>query len=76
MKLSVSLSDDDVSTLDAYVARIGLPSRSAGVQRAIQMLRHPDLEKDYAEAWGEWDAGEDSESWDNVIGDGLADAPR
>lgn len=76
MKLSVSLSDEDVATLDAYVKRAGLTSRSAGLQRAVQLLRHPDLEEDYAQAWAEWSAGECSAAWENTVGDGVSDAAR
>ena len=76
MKLSVSLSDDDVAVLDAYVKRVGLPSRSAGVQRAVQMLRWPTLEEDYAEAWQQWSADDDSEAWESSVGDGVSDAAR
>jgi hypothetical protein len=76
MKLSVSLSDEDVAALDAYVKRAGLPSRSAGLQRAVQMLRHPDLEDDYAEAWAEWSADECSATWESTVGDGVTDAAR
>ena len=45
---------DDVAVLDDYIKRAGLPSRSAGIQRAVQMLRYPALENDYAGAWAEW----------------------
>lgn len=45
MKLSIILSDEDVVVLDDYVERAGLASRSAGVQAAVQMLRHPRLEE-------------------------------
>ena len=76
MKLSVSLSDEDVAALDAYVKRAGLPSRSAGLQRAVQMLRHPDLEDDYAEAWAQWSADECSAAWESTVGDGVTDAAR
>jgi hypothetical protein len=77
MKLSVSLSDEDVAALDAYVKRTGLPSRSAGLQRAVQMLRHPDLENDYAEAWAQWSADEHSDTaWESAVGDGVTDAAR
>ncbi|MDX6226881.1 MAG: hypothetical protein QOI76_271 [Frankiales bacterium] len=71
MKLSVSLSDDDVALLDAYARAAGLPSRSAALQHAIRLLRRPDLEQDYASAWDEWDAV-DRGAWENVTGDGLA----
>lgn len=76
MKLSVSLSDDDVAVLDAYVKRTGLPSRSAGLQRAVQMLRYPDLEDDYAEAWAQWSTEGSSSAWENTTGDGVTDAAR
>jgi Arc/MetJ-type ribon-helix-helix transcriptional regulator len=76
MKLSVSLSDDDVEVLDTYVERAGLPSRSAGVQRAIRMLRYPALEDDYDEAWAEWSTADEVDAWENVTGDGLGDAAR
>ncbi len=76
MKLSVSLSEDDVSVLDAYVQTAGLPSRSAAVQRAIRMLRYPTLEQDYLDAWTEWSESEDEPAWDGACGDGLTHAAR
>jgi hypothetical protein len=76
MKLSVSLSDEEVAVLDEYVERIGLPSRSAGLQRAIRMLRYPSLEDDYDKAWVEWSAAGEEEVWEQTVGDGLRDAPR
>ena len=76
MKLSVSLSDDDIAVLDAYVKRTGLQSRSAGLQRAVQMLRYPELEDNYAEAWAQWSADEDAAAWDSAVGDGVSDAAR
>jgi pimeloyl-ACP methyl ester carboxylesterase len=45
MRLSVSLCSEDIAVLDACVKRTGLPSRSAGFQRAVHMLRYPTLEK-------------------------------
>lgn len=75
MKLSVSLSDDDVATLDDYVNKTGLTSRSAGLQRAVQMLRYPNLEEDYAEAWGQW-SGDGQQAWDETVGDGVTNAAR
>jgi hypothetical protein len=76
MKLSVSLSDEDIAVLDAYIRRTGLPSRSAGLQRAVQMLRYPELEEGYAEAWAQWSANEDAGLWESTVGDGLSDAAR
>jgi Arc/MetJ-type ribon-helix-helix transcriptional regulator len=76
MKLSVSLSDEDVAVLDAYVERAGLPSRSAGLQRAIRMLRYPTLEDDYGNAWVEWSAAAEEDVWETATADGLGDAAR
>jgi len=76
MKLSVSLSDSDVAVLDDYVRTAGLPSRSAAVQRAVRLLRYPDLEKNYEQAWDEWAASGDSAVWELTVADGLDDAPR
>ncbi|WP_066581598.1 ribbon-helix-helix domain-containing protein [Cellulomonas timonensis] len=76
MKLSVSLPDEDVAVLDEYARATGLPSRSAAVRRAVQMLREVDLEDDYAAAWNEWEASGERAAWDGAVGDGLTDAPR
>ena len=76
MKLSVSLSDEDIAILDAYVERTGLPSRSAGLQRAVQMLRYPALEEHYAEACSEWSTDQHAEAWEAATGDRVSDAAR
>jgi hypothetical protein len=62
--------------LDAYVKKTGLPSRSAALQRAVQMLRYSALEDDYAQAWLEWSADEHAEAWEAATGDGVSDAAR
>ncbi|HEY2793517.1 MAG TPA: ribbon-helix-helix domain-containing protein [Micromonosporaceae bacterium] len=72
--MSVSLPPEDVSFLDDYVQRRGTPSRSAVLHQAIDLLRHSELEVEYAAAWSEWQTGE--AAWDEVAADGLADAPR
>jgi Arc/MetJ-type ribon-helix-helix transcriptional regulator len=76
VKLSISLSDEDLAVLDEYTRATGLPSRSAAVQRAIRLLRHPDLDQDYTAAWDEWSASGDHAAWEGTVGDGLADAAR
>lgn len=76
MKLSVSLSEDDLAALDRYVKVAGLESRSAAVQQAIRRLRDPELEADYASAWEEWTATGDDDAWAITSSDGLADAAR
>ncbi len=76
MKVSVSLSEEDVALLDEYARASGLRSRSAAVQHAIGLLRHADLEQDYATAWGDWDSSGERAAWEATVGDGLADATR
>ena len=76
MKLSVSLSEEDVASLDRYARAAGLKSRSAAIQQAIRLLGDPELEQDYAAAWDEWKASGDAEAWETTSGDGLVDAPR
>lgn len=76
MKLSVSLSEDDVAVLDEYARSSGLRTRSAALQHAIRLLRHVDLEQDYAAAWDEWETSGERAAWEVTAGDGVADAPR
>ncbi len=71
MKLSVSLSDEDVALLDAHVRSSGLKSRSAALQQALRLLRYSDLEQHYAEAWTEWEESGQREAWESSTSDGL-----
>jgi len=76
MKLSVSLSEEDVALLDVYARTAGLRSRSAALQHAIRLLRHGDLERDYAAAWEDWESSGEQPAWEGATGDGLPDAAR
>ncbi len=76
MKLSVSLSEDEVAALDKYAQAAGLSSRSAAIQQAIRLLGDPELEDAYAAAWDEWEASGDAAAWEQTTADGLADAAR
>lgn len=76
MKLSVSLSEDEVAALDKYSRAAGLTSRSAAIQHAIRLLGDPELEDAYALAWDEWNASGEADAWAATAADGLTDAPR
>jgi Arc/MetJ-type ribon-helix-helix transcriptional regulator len=76
VKLSVSLSEDDVALLDEYARASGLKGRSAVIQHALRLLRQADLEQDYAAAWEEWEASGEQAAWEATAADGVADAPR
>lgn len=76
MKLSVSLPAEDVAILDDFARAAGLPSRSAALQRAVRMLRLPELEQDYEDAWKEWGESGEQAAWEASAGDGIAHAAR
>jgi hypothetical protein len=76
VKLSISLSEAEVATIDSYARAAGLPSRSAAIQQAIRLLGDPALEDAYAAAWDEWEASGDAADWEATAGDGLIDAAR
>ena len=71
MKLSVSLSEDDVKVLDDYVVQHGLGSRSAALQAAVRALHHEALVQDYVEEFPERHRSEDKQLWDSVSDSGL-----
>lgn len=69
MKLSVSLPDEDVEFLDAFVKARGYDSRSAAVRQALALLRTGELAGAYEDAWQSWSA-EDADAWDAAVADG------
>lgn len=72
MKLSVSLSDEDVEFLDEQT-RAGLfASRSAALQAAVTVLRQSTMRDSYAEAWDEWEASGEDAVWESLAAEGLS----
>ncbi|HLY66554.1 MAG TPA: ribbon-helix-helix domain-containing protein [Chloroflexota bacterium] len=72
MKVSVSLPDDYVQFLDSYAQEQGCGSRSAVVQKAVQLLRATELAPAYEDAWQEWAATGEDDVWDVAAADGLS----
>jgi Arc/MetJ-type ribon-helix-helix transcriptional regulator len=70
VKLSVSMSEDDVEFIDQYASQHGVESRSGVVQRAVSLLRATELGDDYAAAWEEWEKT-DADAWGPTVGDGI-----
>ena len=70
VKLSVSLSDEDVEFLDAYALAQGLASRSSAVHHAVLLLRRAELRAAYDEAWESWSSS-DAEPWESTAADGV-----
>jgi hypothetical protein len=71
MKISVSVSTDDVAYLDAYARERGERSRSAVVHKAIGALRAAALDGAYEDAWEEWTASGEAAAWEPTTGDGV-----
>jgi Arc/MetJ-type ribon-helix-helix transcriptional regulator len=71
MKLSVSLSEDDVRFLEEFARAQGMASRSAALQRAVTLLRASQLGPAYADAWEQWETSGEAEVWEPVAADGL-----
>ena len=76
MKLSVSLSDEDVAFLDEYAKALKMSSRSAVVQRAIRLLRASGLAPAYADAWKEWEESGEADTWESAVADGLGERSK
>ena len=72
MKISVSLQEEDLRILDEHVRSANLPSRSAAIHDAIELLRLAFFEQDYADAWDEWGASGAEDAWAGATSDGLA----
>ncbi len=70
MKISISLPDEDVTFLDAYVEEKGLASRSAALHKAVRLLKASGLASAYEAAWVEWQTA-DQPVWDTTSNDGL-----
>jgi Arc/MetJ-type ribon-helix-helix transcriptional regulator len=70
MKISMSLPEEDVAFLDAYVSEKGLSSRSAALHKAVRLLRATGLGSAYENAWAEW-SDESQQLWDPTVADGL-----
>jgi Arc/MetJ-type ribon-helix-helix transcriptional regulator len=75
MKLSVSLSEEDVEFIDRYADEHRLETRSGVLRRALALLRANELGDDYAAAWEEW-VRSGGELWDVTDADGLEERNR
>jgi len=71
MKVSVSLPEEDIEFLDAYVDSQGFASRLAVVHKAVRLLRAAELGAAYEDAFGEWSRDE-ADLWESTVADGLS----
>jgi len=71
MKISISVSPDDLTFLDEQTGSGAFASRSAAVHAAIRALRQTENADAYTAAWDEWEAGDGSD-WETTSADGIA----
>ena len=76
MKVSVSLSENDIDFLDKLTRDGTYASRSAAVAAAVRLLRQRDLTEAYADATKEWVASGEAAAWEGATGDGIAEEER
>ena len=69
--MSVSLPEEDIEFLDAYVKDQSAASRSAALHKAVGLLRAAQLADAYEDAWACWAASDDSGAWESALADGL-----
>ncbi|MBO1738947.1 antitoxin [Leifsonia sp. TF02-11] len=72
VKLSVSLSDDDLVYLDKIAADMR-GNRSAAIHRLLRVQRELDAEDAYAQAFDEWESSGENAIWDATARDGLSE---
>ena len=70
MKVSISLSDDDLAFIDKETHQGGYASRSAAVAAGIRLLRERELVDSYASAFAE-QSEDEAQLWDSTAADGL-----
>ncbi|MGQ0629731.1 MAG: ribbon-helix-helix domain-containing protein [Sporichthyaceae bacterium] len=63
MKLSISLTEDDVAVIDRYAELGGFESRSAVVQYALRRVAASQLGDEYQAAWDDALLPEEPEWW-------------
>jgi Arc/MetJ-type ribon-helix-helix transcriptional regulator len=71
MKISISVSPDDLTFLDAQTKQGSFASRSAAVHAAVRALRQAEAVDGYTAAWDEWEA-DDGSDWETTAADGIA----
>ena len=67
-KLSVSVHESLARFIETYMGEYSIRTKSAVVEKALELLRTQDLERAYAAAARETDS-----AWDVTLADGLPD---
>jgi putative addiction module CopG family antidote len=73
MKVSISLSDDDLAFIDEQTAAGIYASRSAAMAAGIRRLRELASLPQYLEDFLEWENSGEAALWETAVADGLDD---
>lgn len=71
-KLSVSVDNRLARFIDTYQTDHDVPTKSEVVERALELLQNQELQRQYAEAYQEWEEHGEAEVWEATVGDGLS----
>lgn len=70
-KVSVSLSDDDLTYIDGRARSQG-GSRSAVIHDLVRISRELEATSDYVAAFREWEESGEAELWEGTASDGIS----
>ena len=72
-KLSISVDPSLAQFIDSYQADNKVPTKSEVVERALKLLQKVELQREYAEAYAEWEESGEAAVWEATVGDGLGE---
>ncbi len=71
-KLSVSVDSRLARFIDTYQTDHDVSTKSKVVEQALELLQNQELQRQYAEAYQEWEESGEAEVWEVTVGDGLS----
>ena len=72
-KLSISVDPSLAQFIDTYQADNKVPTKSEVVERALKLLQKAELQREYAEAYAEWQESGEAAVWEATVDDGLGE---
>lgn len=73
-KLSISVDPSLAQFIDRYQAGNNVSTKSEVIERALKLLQKAELQREYAEAYAEWEHTGEAALWETTVGDGLTEA--
>lgn len=66
MKVTIDLSQEDITFLDDYAMRHAADGRSGAARKAVELLRFSELGPAYERAWDDWRRSGESAVWEGA----------